>query len=203
MESDFGEGSVFWVHLPLEVTEPLMRSAADGLIEEAFPALDLLVVEDNEINLLVIQKMLEAEGHKVTTAMDGRSGVEQASDHVFDAVLMDISMPVMDGLTATKHIREGAGKSANAPIIAVSANVLPGAVEKFHEVGMNAFVSKPIDIASLRKALRLVSGDDAHGVGVAATESRLEQMREDLGDATFNRLLGHSLLNRQTRWWSG
>ena len=162
-----------------------------------------MVVEDNEINLLVIQKMLEAEGHKVTTAMDGRSGVEQASDHVFDAVLMDISMPVMDGLTATKHIREGAGKSANATIIAVSANVLPGAVEKFHEVGMNAFVSKPIDIASLRKALRLVSGDDAYGIGVAATESRLEQMREDLGDATFNRLLGHSLLNRQTRWWSG
>ncbi|MDW3224381.1 MAG: ATP-binding protein [Paracoccaceae bacterium] len=189
VESVPGEGSVFWVHLPLAASEPMEKSYTGTTAHDAEVALDLLVVEDNEINRLVIQKMLEQEGHRVTTASDGRSGVELAGAHAFDAVLMDISMPVMDGLTATRRIREGAGLSAEAPIIAVSANVLPDAVEKFHDVGMNAFVSKPIDIANLRKALRIVT---SHGVGGFDAETEvapLEQMRADLGEATFDRLL--------------
>ncbi|WP_436399179.1 ATP-binding protein [Roseobacter sp. S98] len=190
VESEPGEGSVFWIRLPLAAAEPEVQSETrEGAVDDK-TALQLLVVEDNEINLMVIQKMLEKDGHTVTVARDGRSGVDLAATNTFDAVLMDISMPVMDGLTATHHIREGGGLSAQAPIIAVSANVLPDAVERFRAVGMNAFVSKPIDIASLRKALGVATGAGAPGFGPGEEISRLQELRTDLGDAAFFRLLG-------------
>ncbi len=190
VESEPDEGSVFWVRLPLAETAPVSSPVSKSDAAGAPEPLNLLVVEDNEINLLVIKSMLERDGHKVFTARDGRSGVEMATANAYDAILMDISMPIMDGLSATRHIRGGGGRSADVPIIAVSANVLPDAIEKFRNAGMNAFVSKPIDTASLRKALKVVADDEVQGFDMDAQSSRLQQMREDLGEAAFFRLLG-------------
>ncbi|WP_298836692.1 PAS domain-containing hybrid sensor histidine kinase/response regulator [uncultured Roseobacter sp.] len=189
VESEPGEGSVFWVRLPLPASDPGLASASEQSAAGAQKALDLLVVEDNEINLLVIRKMLEKEGHRVTTATDGRSGVDAAGTRRFDAILMDISMPVMDGLTATRHIRSGGGPSADVPIIAVSANVLADAVEKFHQAGMTSFVGKPITVPALRDALQSVTGAFSGTDSAGPVPTSLDDMREDLGDAAFERLL--------------
>lgn len=190
VESAPEEGSVFWVSLSLAETEPASTPISDSDVANAPEPLNLLVVEDNEINLLVIKSMLERDGHKVFTARDGRSGVDLATANAYDVILMDISMPIMDGLSATRHIREGGGRSADAPIIAVSANVLPDAIDRFRNAGMNAFISKPIDTVSLRKALKGVAGNEASGFFGEADSSRLQEMREDLGDTAFFRLLG-------------
>ncbi|WP_300034560.1 PAS domain-containing hybrid sensor histidine kinase/response regulator [uncultured Roseobacter sp.] len=189
VESEPGEGSVFWVRLPLPPSAPekIWQPVNDTSAQSR--SLDLLVVEDNEINLLVISRMLEKDGHKVTVATDGKSGVDAADAHRYDAILMDISMPVMDGLTATRHIRGGTGRSADVPIVAVSANVLADAVEKFSDAGMNAFVGKPISVAALRRALAEVTGSGAQVTSGHPGDGTLEEMRTDLGEEAFAGLL--------------
>ncbi len=189
VESSVGEGSVFWVRLPLEVVDAARRPSAHEAQLSDLQCLDLLVVEDNDINLAVIRKMLEIDGHKVTTAKNGKEGVDAAYGHRFDAILMDVSMPVMDGPTAARHIRAGEGRSVDVPILAVSANVLPEAVQGFRDAGMTAFVGKPLALSTLRKALAALLGGK-HPVGEGSAREMhepLNAMREDLGPDAFDR----------------
>lgn len=190
VESTPGEGSVFWVRLPMEQVDPAAPDGQAASRPKGMTGLDLLVVEDNEVNLAVICKMLEIDKHKVTVARNGKEGVDAAGAHRFDAILMDISMPVMDGPTATRRIRAGAGKSANVPILAVSANVLPQAVQGFREAGMDAFVGKPLSHSTLRKALAAMlitaNGEEA---GVDEGADPLTAMRRELGDKVFAQFL--------------
>ncbi|MDK3020151.1 hybrid sensor histidine kinase/response regulator [Pseudodonghicola flavimaris] len=160
-ESEPGEGSLFWLRVPLDPsTEPLPARAVRSTPRPELAPLDLLVVEDNEINRFVAREMLEADGHRVTEASDGRAGVEWAEAQHFDAILMDISMPVMDGTQATQRIRAGSGPCARVPIIAVTAHALPEELARFREAGMTDSISKPIDRAELTEALaRVASGE--------------------------------------------
>ena len=186
-ESTLGEGSVFWLRVPLQ------PSARDQLLEaaqintETVRPLNLLVVEDNEINLEVICNMLALDGHRVTTAENGQVGVDKASSQSFDAILMDISMPKMDGPTAARHIRNGQGLSAGVPIIAVSANVLPDAVETFRAAGMTAFIGKPISVDALRKALSVVTRTEGQ-VLQSAQPDPLAELKDSVGPEVFARL---------------
>lgn len=186
-ESTLGEGSVFWLRVPLQ------PSARDQLLEaaqistETVRPLNLLVVEDNEINLEVICNMLALDGHRVTTAENGQVGVDKASSQRFDSILMDISMPVMDGPTAARHIRNGLGQSADVPIIAVSANVLPDAVETFRAAGMTAFIGKPISFDALRKALSVVTRTEGQ-VSQSAQSNPLAELKDSVGPELFARL---------------
>lgn len=152
-ESTLGEGSVFWLRLPLTRTaapaQPI-RQTEDAA--EARP-LDILVVEDNDINQDLALDQLRALGHRAVAASDGRAGVAMAEAQAFDAILMDISMPVMDGLEAARHIRASNGPCANAPIIALSANVLARNQERFKAAGMNDFLGKPFTRAALQATL--------------------------------------------------
>ncbi|GHG94098.1 ATP-binding protein [Pseudodonghicola xiamenensis] len=153
-ESEPGEGSLFWLRLPLEPTAPPARSLPRQQATRALPApLDLLLVEDNEINRFVAREMLLADGHRVTEASDGSAGVDWAEKHHFDAILMDISMPVLDGPRATRRIRAGSGPSAQAPIIAVTAHALPEEIARFQDAGMTHYISKPLDREELREVL--------------------------------------------------
>ncbi|WP_348539084.1 ATP-binding protein [Ruegeria sp. R8_1] len=186
-ESTLGEGSVFWLRIPLRPSaRDQLREAAQINTEIALP-LSLLVVEDNEINLEVICNMLALDGHSVTTAENGQVGVDKASSQRFDAILMDISMPVMDGPTAARHIRNGRGRSADVPIIAVSANVLPDAVETFRAAGMTAFIGKPISVDALRKALSVVTRTRGQ-VSQSAPSDPLAELRNSVGPEVFARL---------------
>ncbi|MFC3613028.1 ATP-binding protein [Lutimaribacter marinistellae] len=188
VESELGAGSVFWVRLPMTEAGAPKQVTHDPAPREVLPRLDLLVVEDNDINLEVIRNMLEMDGHRVTVARDGKSGVTAANKHLFDAILMDISMPVMDGPTATRHIRNGAGKSAGVPIIAVSANVLPEAVDGFREAGMDAFIGKPLRLSALRSALAALS-EVTPLTGEEEEPDPLSAMRDTMGDAAVAKLL--------------
>lgn len=156
VESEYGAGSLFWIRLPLSIAEDADvngRRRGKGRVDET---LEILLVEDNEMNRFVARSMLENRGHKVTEAANGQIGVDLAQDNRFDVILMDISMPVLDGVEATRHIRGGTGASADTPIIALTAHALPEERDQFFEAGMAAFLSKPIDRDTLCATIEAV-----------------------------------------------
>lgn len=104
----------------------------------------VLLVEDNEINQQVAREILESAGLVITLANNGQEAVEKVEEDVFDAVLMDIQMPVMDGYEATRRIRSNT-RFKDLPIIAMTAHAMVGDLEKSIEAGMNDHVTKPID----------------------------------------------------------
>ncbi|MBY6155859.1 hybrid sensor histidine kinase/response regulator [Pseudooceanicola nitratireducens] len=170
-ESEAGEGSIFWVRMPLCAGGVEAEAVPAAEVEDRTPSrsLDLLLVEDNETNRFVARQMLEAEGHRVTEAVNGRAGLEWAEDRAFDVILMDVSMPVMDGPEATRRIRAGGGPSSDRPIIAVTAHALPEEIEGFEAAGMNACISKPLSRAKLMTTLaEIVDGAGAGQSGGAA-----------------------------------
>ena len=185
-----GEGSVFWISLPLDPGCPADASgttAQEGAPQNTrLPAVakSILIVEDNEINRVVLREMLEAENHIVTEAVNGREGVEKAATTAFDMILMDISMPVMDGMIATQQIRAGNGPSSRSPIIAVTAHALASEIADFERVGIDGYVSKPIN----RKDLRVIIGTgvapklpSASRRGTPINADHLAALRTDIG----------------------
>ncbi len=173
VESTLGEGTVFWVRLPTNLamdsqTAPKTKSETHKADEQSEIAdgMNILLVEDNAINRIVADAMLKKMGHTIIEAHNGVEGVEIASRRRFDVVLMDVSMPVMDGVEATKRIRAGAGPNADTPIFAVTAHAMPADIERFVAAGMNDVLVKPLSIARLNELLngvtvdRPVQGDD-------------------------------------------
>ncbi|MCB9876468.1 MAG: response regulator [Planctomycetes bacterium] len=116
--------------------------------------LQVLVAEDNEINRRVILGMLKRLGCHVTFAVDGNEAVQLATQRGFDVVLMDCQMPELDGFEATRAIRASGGLSAAAPIVALTANVLPEDREQCLAAGMNDFLSKPVKLDLLRSTIQ-------------------------------------------------
>ena len=102
------------------------------------------MVEDNDINQLVAKDILEQAGIHVSIASNGEEAIKYVRANKFDAVLMDVQMPIMDGYKATEILRE-TYSSSDLPIIAMTANALKGDREKSIETGMNDYISKPID----------------------------------------------------------
>jgi len=128
----------------------------------------ILVAEDVTMNQMIIAEMLEKEGHRVRLAENGAKAVAAMREETFDLVLMDVEMPVMDGLEATRVIRSMEG-SSGTPIIALTANAMTDQVAACRQAGMDDFLSKPIDREALlrtvsswiRRAPALVTHDDA------------------------------------------
>lgn len=155
VESTPGDGSVFWVRLPIpEGHAPTPER--DVPEAKAEYALHLLLVEDNEMNAFVVDKMLRAEGHTVIIATNGLEAIDWAGKSDFDAILMDINMPKLDGLEATKRIRANVKRARKTPIFAFSANVLSEDTKRFRESGMDGFIGKPVQIEELRAALETI-----------------------------------------------
>lgn len=180
VESTPNEGSTFWVRLPMEEGRqpPTPKVAAPA---PEVTHLHMLVVEDNAINRELAQELLQREGHWVTLASNGAEGVQLAEVKAFDMILMDIAMPVMDGLAATKQIRAGSGPNKDTPIVAVSANILPEDRDRFLAAGMSAFLAKPISRPSLQQML--------HDSFTTAEMSTPEPTtRAGLPQDTYNRL---------------
>ncbi|QEW21968.1 Autoinducer 2 sensor kinase/phosphatase LuxQ [Marinibacterium anthonyi] len=154
-ESEPGEGSLFWVRVPLQPIEQPEEANDDsegGGLKPDHP-LDVLLVEDNEINRFIVTEMLAADGHDIVEAENGQDGVHCAAMRRFDVILMDISMPVMDGTEATRQIRSGGQASCDSPIVALTAHALPEERDKFREIGMSACLTKPIDRDLLLRTL--------------------------------------------------
>jgi len=151
--SQTAEGTVFWFDIPLakatgESASSTPAQAEDELHES--PHLDglrLLAVDDNRLNRLVVERALMLEGAHVTLAGDGLQALQilTVQPQAFDVVLMDIQMPVMDGLTATREIRK-IPELVHLPVIALTAGVLADEREAAENAGMNGFLAKPLDM---------------------------------------------------------
>ena len=113
----------------------------------------ILLAEDNTVNARLIVVMLEKSGYEVTVVGDGEKAVATCRIEDFDAVLMDVNMPVMGGLEATRQIREGAAPMRDVMIVALTADDDGATYRECIESGMNAFVTKPVEFPELLKVL--------------------------------------------------
>jgi PAS domain S-box-containing protein len=161
VSSEPGRGSCFHAELPLPEVDALEASSAHGALEhDPLRGARVLVVEDNAVNMMIGVAMLEHWGVEVTQAADGPqalAAVERAarSGQPFDAVLMDVQMPGMSGYEATRLLRKR-WSLLQLPIVALTAAALTSERERATEIGMNDFLTKPIDANKLRMALQRV-----------------------------------------------
>ncbi|MEG2199654.1 MAG: response regulator, partial [Anaerovorax sp.] len=162
VESKVGVGTTFTVEIPFEISADTEDVEKENCICESKVAYDfsgkrILLVEDHQLNIMVAKKILEYKNAFVDVAENGEKGLAMfaaAPEHTYHAVLMDIRMPVMDGLQAARGIRNLDNLWAKTvPIIAMSANAFDDDVVKSKGAGMNAHLAKPIDAALLYKTL--------------------------------------------------
>ena len=159
--SEPGEGSTFWFTIrcvPGEAENALASDLAPAAGTDTgnavnLPSLRILVAEDNKVNQTVISSLLDNAGHHVELATNGLNAVEAAKNQPFDLILMDIQMPEMDGVSATRIIRTLEGPTRNTPIIALTANSMKGDRETYLASGMNDYVSKPVRPPALFAAI--------------------------------------------------
>ena len=189
VESTLGQGSTFWVSLQTQATDaPKSLKDKEGS-DQPIASLDILLVEDNEINRIVAREMLQSDGHTVTEAHDGAKGVSAADAVGFDLILMDISMPIMDGRAATRTIRNGNGPSANAPIVALTANAMIEEQQEFLADGMNEILTKPLSRDALRAMIhRIGLRQDTPEDATTIDRAHVSETRDGLGAETFETL---------------
>lgn len=155
LDSQEGVGTTVSISAPIpgvhaDVVIPrYRRTTGDKEIEAR-----ILVVDDNVINRKIVARQLSLAGHEVVEAQDGQRALEFVQAECFDLVLMDLQMPVMDGLEATRKIRQGAAVDPDVPIIALTASSYGDHQRASQEAGMNGFLVKPIEKRSLERVLR-------------------------------------------------
>ncbi len=188
VESEAGSGSTFWFEV--ELTAVAARHASTRPTRSSHPSRPLrspprphaarssvrpssvhgpanvLVAEDNAVNQMVVQGYLEDAGHRVTLAGNGREALEMARRGSFDLVFMDMQMPEMDGLEATRAIRTGGGAVARTPIVMLTANAMECDRQRGLDAGADEYLAKPIDRRALLDAVeRLVFGTEPVSAG--------------------------------------
>lgn len=169
--SKLGVGSTFILSLEAEVVEWKAVEAAEPIraeIEDG-AALQVLVVEDHPVNRMILEAWMGSAGHSCAAAENGQIAVDMAGLQQYDLIVMDVNMPVMDGLSATRAIRAGAGPNAETPIVVLSASARNEDHEAGLEAGADAYLNKPIDFAALAQVMNRV------GAGRAAVRELLDQ----------------------------
>jgi len=160
VESQPGQGSTFYLTVPFwpVADKGETPGAASGPVQ--LPTLRFLVVEDEAINRLALARGLRKLGHDVIEAGNGEDALRRLSMERVDVVIMDVQMPVMDGLTAVAHIRNGEvpGTNRRLPVVALTAYALEGDRQRFLEAGMDEFVTKPCDMDHLLRTVAKVLG---------------------------------------------
>ena len=159
-DSEPGQGSTFWFEITLPRATPETTAAiqpAEAQTRHAgphLPGLRVLAVDDNRINLMVLEKALQREGASVMRAGDGHQALQILREKIgdFDVVLMDIQMPIMDGLTATREIRRDPQLAA-LPVVALTAGVLAEEREAALQAGVDDFLAKPLDLRRINATL--------------------------------------------------
>ena len=168
VQSTLGHGSRFELQLPLRVApahaQPTSAAELPPVVPGALRSLRLLVVEDNAVNCEVLAAMIAHLGHRAQFAHDGRAAVLAVQQGEFDLVLMDLHMPELDGLAATRAIRALPAAKATLPIVALTADAYAETQARCFDAGMNGFLSKPVTLDALAHAV-------AHHAAAAARES--------------------------------
>ena len=188
VESEVGKGSTFRVTLPCEVAPPVANAAPakrEITVEPLSHAASvrLLVVEDNLVNQKVVLAILRKKGYKIDVANDGREALTKLEEAHYDLVLMDVQMPVLDGLEATRLIRADRRWDA-LPVIAMTAHAMNGDRERCLQAGMNAYISKPVQPAHLVATIeRHLAQDETPATPAVAAQpaapSHLERLLTD------------------------
>jgi len=170
--STLGQGSTFTMTVEAEVVEwaggleaePIHAQIEDGR------SLKVLVVEDHPVNRMILEAWLGSSGHETLAAENGQIAVDMAADQAFDLIIMDVNMPIMDGLTATRLIRQS-GANREIPIAVLSASARIEDHEAGMDAGADAYLDKPIDFALLAALMARVGG------GRSALQAAVEQGR--------------------------
>ncbi len=164
VESESGKGSRFTVALPLSqniqgqtsdanAAEPAKGEQDSELLSTSLKECGLiLVADDNEINSEILVEYLEERGYNILAAWNGEEALEKAAEFAPDIILMDIQMPKMDGLEATRRLRADP-RFISTPIVALTALVMPGDKERCIEAGANEYLSKPVNLKMLLKVI--------------------------------------------------
>lgn len=198
VESEVGAGSVFWVRLPTHFTLDAPSLQEAGQITPAHAddtpthaPLSVLLVEDNPINRVIAREMLTRLGHSCIEAHDGAEAVKLAEMKPFDAILMDISMPDMDGVEATNQIKAGDGPNAKTPIFAVTAHAMPADVDRFRAAGMVDVLVKPIGLDRLNNLLsHSARPDTRHDDATPLWDTAHQrELRETIGNDRWRALM--------------
>ena len=176
VQSEIGRGSCFHFTCTCRRTQadsvPVPSDAVSEMPVLARP-LRVLVAEDYKVNQLIVRRILEKRGHAVTLVEDGRQAVDAVSHATFDVVLMDIQMPILGGIEATREIRQlEAGSWRRVPIIALTANAMEGDREHYLAAGMDDYIPKPFLPRAMLEALeRAAAEQDSAILELAASES--------------------------------
>jgi PAS domain S-box-containing protein len=183
-ESEFGRGSTFWFELPLERAGPeitaeiiIQNEAKLDLPDKNLPDLQgrVLLAEDNPANQLIAQAMLERMGLQIDVVANGHEAIEALRTRPYDLVLMDVNMPGMDGIEATRVIREMTGELASIPIVAMTALAMTGDREMLLSKGMDDYVSKPVIKkelhATIVRAMNGIKSVDSDRLDILKTEA--------------------------------
>jgi signal transduction histidine kinase/CheY-like chemotaxis protein len=187
-----GQGAMFWaeVSLPAVVKTipsrpllPMPAAEARPVAEAADRPLRLLVVDDIAVNRTLARVMLEQAGHQVTLAADGGEALAAVEANTFDAVLMDVQMPVMDGLEAARRIRLLPGEARRVPIIALTASAMTDQVEACRAAGMDAHLAKPINRVEMLAAVAdIARRRHEEEAGSPLPAASLDKFRAELGE---------------------
>jgi CheY-like chemotaxis protein len=202
VESEPGRGSTFWFELDLPAATEARHALAPAAQAAATTAsLHILVADDHEMNRDLARVILEKAGHRVDVAEDGATAVRKARETAYDLVLMDIQMPGMDGLEATRQIRASGPLAAARPIIAMTANVMPEQIARYAEAGMDDHIGKPIERKQLLERIdhwgRRTPGSERRATEEppppAAPPARDATIWNDLADTIgLERVLGYA-----------
>jgi PAS domain S-box-containing protein len=202
--SAVGEGSLFCFEIPLQRVEAppakTPEAAAPDSASGPKRALDVLIAEDNKVNQRVAQLIVSHAGHRVDLADDGCQAVDAARAKDYDVILMDLQMPELDGIAAAKEIRHLPGRAGHVPIIALTSHAMAGTREEVLAAGMDDYVSKPFEAATLLAKLEHLAAFRAAGeerrpqpaadrhegkAGVRFDRGKLEQLTAATSAATF------------------
>ena len=154
LQSEIGNGSTFTLCLPLHEGTPTVAETP-AVTSGQPPALSgrILLAEDNVVNQKIAERMLERLGLAVTTVGNGEEAITEVLAHDYDLILMDVNMPVLDGLTATGRIRDLSSDKSRIPVIALTANAMPEDRQRCLDAGMDDFISKPMRMDELTNAI--------------------------------------------------
>ncbi|WP_296167255.1 response regulator [uncultured Brevundimonas sp.] len=163
VESTLGKGSTFSFTVEAEVVEWAARATAEPIHADIDDgrALHVLIVEDHPVNRMILEAWMGSAGHASSTAENGQIAVDAAAGKRFDLIVMDVNMPVMDGLTATRAIREGSGPNKETPVVVLSASARREDHQAGLDAGADAYLNKPIDFAALARVMNQVGGGRA------------------------------------------
>ena len=160
VSSEVGSGSTFTMTVEAEVVEWARPAPVETRVAERSEgqALSVLVVEDHPVNRMILEAWMGSAGHAASTAENGQIAVDVAQHQPFDLIIMDVNMPVMDGLTATRMIRSGQGVNRDTPMVVLSASARSEDHQAGLDAGADAYLNKPIDFSALAQLMTHLPG---------------------------------------------